>query len=672
MAGAAVARHRGAPRGGRALRRDLDSARRLLARLGLLWVALLAQGAACQPRQGPTDWIAPEPSPQERAAPSPPEIEDPALRARLGELRADLDAGRLDAARARAEALLDSPVVAQARLLLAIVALRQGEPAEAARALEALVGDDEEAVAEAAALYRGLALAAQGRREEALAWLGERAPGGAPPALLEPGDAAAAMSLLSEARQREGRLEEALEALSWVYERGDTPARLLARSRALELTRAEPRQERLQAQLESPDDFTRGMAGAALLLRATSSPGPRALPPERLAELGELYQQVSPSLLRLQEHELAEELALRLAHAAGPRAVRLGLLLPLSGGDRRAGERALGGALIAQEVYSPHSAPRSALLLKDTGSDPEGARRGVEELVAQGATLIIGPLDQEEAAAAAQAAEARGVPLITLSLDPAVVRQGPNVFRLFWDPEGEVAALMRHARATGARRVAVLHPRLPLSTRLAEAARRLGEAEGLEVSTAIPYNADTSDFREVAKALSRSRADAVFVPDIAERVGRLLPFLAAEGLWCDAAQGDKGRALLCLGNSTWAEGRLLQDGVSYARGAVVATSYSPLAPGEANQRLVQVYRATAGGDPDLIAAFAFDALRLGRHLVLERGAGDPQGLRAALQGLEGWPGAAGPVGHRGEGELWQAPLLLTVGKEGFALWEARP
>lgn len=607
-------------------------------------------------------------------AEEPPQVDDPALRQSLDEIRDHLEEGRPAQARQQAQALVaDAPQVAPlARLWVAVADLRQGQHKQAEASLRALSQDEDVdvVVRRAAVLYQALALGLQGDSRAARSLLRDAYPLSAPSPLLLVSDGAPAMTLVAQAHAMAGRDREALSAWSWVYELGDPAARLLARSRALELLRDQAEEEALLGLVESSDDFTRGYAGAALLLRATAGPDRPALSPERRMRLGEVYRQIAPALLRLQEQGLAEELALRLAHAAGPQAVRLGLLLPLSGQDRPVGERALGGALVAQGVFRPGAAARSTLLLKDTGSDPEGARRGVQELVAQGASLIVGPLDGQEAEAAAETAESLGVPMIALSLDKEVVQRGPRVFRLFWDSRREVELLLQQAQRAGARRVGVLHPSLPLARRLAEAAQELAPSYGLQVVQVMDYDPGASDFRKEARGMARARVDAVFVPDLAPRVARVLPFLATEQLWCrPAAQQQEGRHILCLGNATWSQPQLLASGDDYATGALIATSYSPLAPTEENRRFVQAHRAMLGQDPDMIAAFTYDAVRLARVLTLERRAGDAEEVQAALANLGSWPGVTGTVAVQADGEISISPLLLTVQGQGFELWQ---
>ncbi len=595
-----------------------------------------------------------------------PEVDDPALEQALTEVIADLDAERLGEARRKARALLSdaTQIAPHARLLLAVANLREGQAPQALTTFEDLARDDDldPVVRRAAMLYRALVLGMQGKQPQALRGL-EAYEGSRPSTLLLAPERAPAMTLLALSWQAQGDKAQALAAWSWVYQFGDPAARLLARGQSLDMLRRDVSEEVLLTWTASEDDFTRGYTGAALLLRATAD-FDQVPDSDRQRVLGEWFRQTAPALSRLQDQELIEEVALRLAHMAGPQAVRVGLLLPLSGKDRRVGQRALAGALVAQGVFRPGAGPRSTILIQDTGSSPEGARRGVQSLVSQGASLILGPLDNGESLEAAREAEAASVPLIALSLEREVVTQGPQVFRLFWDEERELAFLLARAAEAGVQRLGIMHPEVSLSTRLAERAQDLAPP-GMKVVSVVSYDPGASDFRKAARAIKRSKVDAVFVPDLAARVSRVLPFLATENLWC-------GKNILCLGNATWSDARLLQDGGDYAKDALIATSYSTLAPGETNQQFVQAYQAMIGTPPDMIAAFTFDALRLARLLTLERRASSPEEVQAALADLGSFDGVIGPLVVEDTGEIALTPLMLTVQGDKMVPWKPAP
>ncbi len=550
----------------------------------------------------------------------------------------------------------------EASVMAAAMECEAGQVDAALPALLALGRDEGQSVAvrRGALGYHALCAAGAGRREVAMKAL-EDYPGQKPSPLWLEADRVEALMLLAEARRRSGDPVAALGALSWAYEMSDVEGRALIRAWGLDLLRQGARLDALEGALGSEDDLTRGLAGAALLLGELASTSP-TLSVDRMQEILAL---IAPSLVRLDEGELAGELSRRLSDAAGPKPVIFGALLPMTGRDRRVGAAALEGILMAQGSLRPDAMPRSTLIIEDTRSTPEGARQGVEALAERGVLLILGPLDNAEAREAAEAAQRLEVPLIALSVDAAVVQKGPWIFRRFLDSRREVEALMRSAARGGKRRVAVLAPDLAFGRDLTQAAEEIARREGVEVVFKASYDPEAADFSALALQLRRARADAVFIPDSARRVARLMPFLAAEDLWCSKKGAGDQRELLCMGGATWLQPELLSFGGDYVEGALIAASYAAIAENEANVEFRKAHQLQIGGQPDLFAAFAYDAARMARELVLSRRLTDRVGLREALSALQGYEGITGPVAADATGDLGGPPAMIQVRDRAF-------
>lgn len=118
------------------------------------------------------------------------------------------------------------------------------------------------------------------------------------------------------------------------------------------------------------------------------------------------------------------------ATAPGPGAraqattLKLGILLPRSGFQSLIGQGCQRGFDVAVKVLADmgHSVE---LMNADTESKPEVARSQAERLIRDGAHVVIGAFDSGQTAAAAQACEQNGIPLvINIGADPAITEQG--------------------------------------------------------------------------------------------------------------------------------------------------------------------------------------------------------------------------------------------------------
>ena len=104
--------------------------------------------------------------------------------------------------------------------------------------------------------------------------------------------------------------------------------------------------------------------------------------------------------------------------------LKLGILLPRSGFQSLIGQGCQRGFDVAVKVLADmgHSIE---LMNADTESKPEVARSQAERLIRDGAHVVIGAFDSGQTAAAAQACEQNGIPLvINIGADPAITEQG--------------------------------------------------------------------------------------------------------------------------------------------------------------------------------------------------------------------------------------------------------
>ena len=177
--------------------------------------------------------------------------------------------------------------------------------------------------------------------------------------------------------------------------------------------------------------------------------------------------------------------------AAGPGDPRvIGALLGQSGSTRQVGERVLRGLGLALGLAAaPGGTARSgyALVARDPGDD---AAARVDELVAEGAVAIVGPVDKKAAAVAARRAAELGVPLLPMTGFAAdVPAELGGVFRVVVSAEARARALAERAAAEGAQRVAVIAPDSAYGKKVGDAFVAEARARGLDV--AGPLSPDT-------------------------------------------------------------------------------------------------------------------------------------------------------------------------------------
>ena len=113
--------------------------------------------------------------------------------------------------------------------------------------------------------------------------------------------------------------------------------------------------------------------------------------------------------------------------------LKVGVLFPRSGIQAGIGQDCQRGANIAPAILKLMGLPDLTLMNGDTESNVDTARARAEQLIGEGAQLLIGAFDSGQTTAIAQVAEQKGIPLvINIAAAPPITEQGYKfVFRNF-------------------------------------------------------------------------------------------------------------------------------------------------------------------------------------------------------------------------------------------------
>ncbi|MGA7971326.1 MAG: ABC transporter substrate-binding protein [Pseudolabrys sp.] len=113
--------------------------------------------------------------------------------------------------------------------------------------------------------------------------------------------------------------------------------------------------------------------------------------------------------------------------------LKVGVLLPRSGVQAGIGQDCWRGVEITSPILKGLGLPDLEIMSGDTETKVDVARSRAEQLISQGAQLLIGAFDSGQTTAIAQVAEQKGIPLvINIAASPAITEQGYKfVFRNF-------------------------------------------------------------------------------------------------------------------------------------------------------------------------------------------------------------------------------------------------
>lgn len=621
--------------------------------------------------------------------------------ASVGLARLLLDAKDAPAAQKLMETLLlqdpTTPVADEARYVLALAQLQQGDTRSAAPTLKSLVDKMPEADRAEASAKLGAQLLDQGHGGEALRYLGRAIDAGAP-----------------NRAELEARLLAAVDA-------GVAPGDL----RLLLETEAKPG-------TFFDEVLTMKLARVHVHLRDYASAN----------DMAARYTSRYPNGRWAKD---ARALQASLAARVQVDAKAIGVLLPLSGKFAAYGQRTLtaiqlgfgvspkeeeqppepeldpktGDAVQPTEGEAPKPKKKPAslegtvttpgglkLVIKDSAGDPVKTRQAVKDLVEKDHVIaILGDILLDTSLPAALAAEDAGVPMLSLSRRDGIPETGPWSFRLALTARKQAQALVRlTVEGMGMRRFAIMYPKDPFGVELMNSLWDELEKREAEVTAVEAYAHDQTTFTAEAKALvgrgiasstevaeCRAEAQAIsneyrkkkhlegcsdlakpivdfealFVPDSYRTVSYIVPALVAEDVlltkdrrtvetYRKTTGNNSLRPVQLLGVSMWNDPELTKRLGRQIDGAVFVDGFDPADGTPRVQKFVQAFAAVHHSRPQLIEAQAHDGAAIFQALLTADGArpaaSSREALRQALAGVADFPGVTGLIKFDEQGD----------------------
>jgi len=326
--------------------------------------------------------------------------------------------------------------------------------------------------------------------------------------------------------------------------------------------------------------------------------------------------------------------------------VKVGLILPLSA-PGNAGVTAQSMRNAAELALSEFNSPDIQLLVKDDGGGAPGAQQAAQQLIDEGAEIILGPLFAHSVAPVGQLARARGIPVIAFSTDSNVAAAG--VYLLSFLPESDVERLVNYAAQQGKRSFAAAIPDNAYGT-VVEAGfkqavgRRNGRIVGLE-----RYPVDRTQMQAAVRNVAQAAgaADAIFIPDTADTVPQVVQALAANGVDTQKIQ--------LLGSGLWEDPQIFSSAV--LEGAWYA---GPDSTGFRN--FSARYRGRYNQDPVRTATLVYDAVAL--VAALTKTQGQRRFTAEVLTNSSGFNGIDGLFRFRRDGVNQRGLAVMRVSPTG--------
>jgi ABC-type branched-subunit amino acid transport system substrate-binding protein len=281
-------------------------------------------------------------------------------------------------------------------------------------------------------------------------------------------------------------------------------------------------------------------------------------------------------------------------------AVRIALLLPLSGNNAALGQATLQAAQMALFDVGGNDV---ALIVRDTEATG-GAGAAARSALNDGAQLILGPIYASATKEVAPIAMAAGISVISFSTDRDAAGNGAFIMGVL--PQNQVDRVVGYASSQGVHRYAALAPSSPYGHQLADALAMASGRFGGQFVDAQFYEAGTRDPSDSVKALAKTvgaQGDAVMLPEGGDRLRIIAPLLSYYDI-------DTAKVRL-LGTRLW------DDDPTLGNEAVLDGGWYAAPPQERWADFSQRYRAAYDINPPRIASVAYDATTLALGLAKE-------------------------------------------------------
>jgi branched-chain amino acid transport system substrate-binding protein len=350
------------------------------------------------------------------------------------------------------------------------------------------------------------------------------------------------------------------------------------------------------------------------------------------------------------------------ASAGAQDAVKIGMVMPLTGPLAAAGQQVLAGARLYMKQHGDSVAGKKIeLIVRDDASSGETGKRLIQELIVNDKVDVIGGgLTADLLPSAGIITEAQKPTVIMISSTTAVVEKSPFFVRTSCTLAQSSAILADWTMKKGLGKAVTLVTEFAPGLEAEESFSNNYRAHGGQVTEAIRVplrNPDFAPFLQRAKEAA-PQALFVFVPSTQaatfakqfverglDKVG--ITLIGPGDLTDDAALANMGEAML---------------------GTITAHFYSAAHPSALNMAFTDAYRKEAKDGANFMAVSGFD----GMHAIYEAlkktaGSTDGKALIAAMKGMA-WESPRGPMSiDRSTGEVVHNIYIRKVEKAGGEL-----
>ena len=332
--------------------------------------------------------------------------------------------------------------------------------------------------------------------------------------------------------------------------------------------------------------------------------------------------------------------ALFAGMAAAEETIKIGVYLPLTGGNAIGGQLELDGVNLAHKQYPEVDGKKIELVVVDNKSDKVEAANAVKRLVErEKVSAIIGTYGSSLAMAGGEVAEKAGVPMVGTSCTNPLVTQGKKyVFRVcFIDPfQGAGAADYAYYELNAKTAAMIIEVTEDYCVGLGNFFRENFTKRGGKIVSVMNYQKGDQDFTAQLTEIISKNPDILYIPAN-----------FAEGAIIMRQARELGATFAMLGGDAMDNPEMVSIGGDAVEGFSYTTfAYSPNMPEEMmspiQKQFTQQWRETyPDKDPAALTGCGYDAYLLIYNAIKSSGSSDPEKITEAIAATKDMPGVTG-------------------------------
>jgi len=324
------------------------------------------------------------------------------------------------------------------------------------------------------------------------------------------------------------------------------------------------------------------------------------------------------------------------AGAQAQDAVKIGLILPMTGGQASTGKQIDNAVKLYMQQHGDTVAGRKIeIILKDDAAVPDNTKRLAQELIVNDKVNFIAGFGVTPAAlAAAPLATQAKVPEIVMAAGTSIITErSPYIVRTSFTLAQSSTIIGDWAAKNGIKKVATLTSDYAPGNDALTFFKQNFTAGGGEIVEEVKVPLANPDFAPFLQRMKDAKPDAMFVFVPAGQGGNFMKQYAERGL----------AGIKVIGPGDVMDDDVLNGMGDAALGAVTAHLYSAAHPSAKNKEFVAAYKKAFNQRPGFMAVGGYDGI----HLIYEAlkktgGKTDGDGLIEAMKGMK-WESPRGPI-----------------------------